>query len=107
MKKLPDYWSMKTDLLKKRQDPTLFANKDVQQKTRDYLIQNTKLKETQFFKKFDEEDQEKATKCFTMQEVQAVVCVADIKKALSSHGVEINDQSITKGFDTQNDFSSL
>jgi acyl carrier protein len=30
---------------------------------------------------------------FTMQEVQAVVCVADIKKALSSHGVEINDQS--------------
>ena len=69
MKKLLDYWSMKTDLLKKRQDPTLFANKDVQQKTRDYLIQNTKFKETQFFKKFDEEDQEKATKCFTMQEV--------------------------------------
>ena len=28
---------------------------------------------------------------FTMEEVQEVTCVADIKKALSSHGVEINN----------------
>jgi hypothetical protein len=60
---------MKTELLKKKTDPTVFGNKEVQQKTKDYLVKNTKLKEKAFFSTLSQENQEKATKCFTMQEV--------------------------------------
>lgn len=69
VKNLLDYWTMKTDMLRKRQDPTVFASKEVQQKTRDYLINNTKLREQSFFKALNEEKQEKLTKCFNMQDV--------------------------------------
>jgi hypothetical protein len=69
VKNLLDYWTMKTELLRKRQDPVVFADKKVQQKTKDYLVKNTQLRDKEFFKKLSEEDQEKVTKCFTMQEV--------------------------------------
>lgn len=60
---------MKTELLKKKQDPTVFASKEVQQKTHDYLTKNSKLKENPFWSALSTEEQEVATKCFTVQEV--------------------------------------
>lgn len=60
---------MKTDMLKKRQNPMLFANKEVQQKTKDYMVNNTKLSDTTFWSSLSANQMEVAMKCFTMQEV--------------------------------------
>lgn len=60
---------MKTELLRKKTDPTVFANKEVQQKTHDYLTKNSTLKDNPFWSSLSTERQELATKCFTVQEV--------------------------------------
>jgi len=65
-----EYWLMKTDLLKKRQNPTLFGAKEIQQKARKYLMENSKLQEQPFWSGLDTPLQENAMKCFSMLEVQ-------------------------------------
>lgn len=60
---------MKTDLLKKRLNPALFADKEVQQKTKNFLLKNTKLSDSPFWQSLSATGQEVAMKCFTMQEV--------------------------------------
>jgi len=60
---------MKTDLLKKRVNPALFADKEVQQKTKNFLLKNTKLSDSPFWQSLSATGQEVAMKCFTMQEV--------------------------------------
>ena len=69
VKNLLDYWTMKTDLLRQKDDPKVFTNKAVQQKTRGYLLEHSNLQEQHFWNSMDQETQEAAMKCFTMQEV--------------------------------------
>jgi hypothetical protein len=66
-----EYWSMKKELLRKKQDPTVFASKEVQRKTRGFVVNHSNLKDQEFWHHLDENDQETAMKCFTMQEVPA------------------------------------
>lgn len=70
VQKLLNYWMMKTDLLKKREDPTLFAQKEIQEKAKKYLTENSDLNEYQFWNMLSDEAQSKAMQCFAMQEIQ-------------------------------------
>lgn len=60
---------MKTDLLKKRANPSSFASEESQQNTLNYMLKNTKLAENAFWSSLDGKSQKKAMKCFTMHEV--------------------------------------
>ena len=69
VKSLLEYWTMKTDLLKKRANPASFASEEAQQKTLTYMLKNTKIAENPFWSALDSKSQKKAMKCFTMHEV--------------------------------------
>lgn len=86
VRNLLEYWTLKTELLKKKQDPTVFASKEVQQKTHDYLTKNSKLKENPFWSALGTQGQELATKCFSVQDVpkpkKEILCKNRLKAAV-------------------------